>query len=347
MEGVNRRVIMEFIGALALIIILGLVVAWFLGEGMMDCMGDEECMEAREELQRLVNDVNQACQESDIDEVTNEELDHYDFGATHALAIGHTSEGVIPDPTSIRQNEFVITNYDTDDLGLSDVDDFASADFGELVDWKVRITADQCDEIQQCFTNEELYVERWNCEEGPFTSWIFPVLGGSSGEIRYSSFHRDGSPLVKLRYIGDNSPERWVRDALDSIRESLAGFIDDLSDVSISDFPGLSSLSDFIGGGDDDGDDDTYQDRREDAEGVPQDEEDPDGQCTGTPDVSCLDIDDGDTCEALGCRFQRGECFNGDAPEEDSCEELMGLEDTNEEREELCESIDGCDWEDG
>ncbi len=237
MQGINRRVLMEFVGAMALILILGLIIVHFLGP--FGCFMNEECMEAREELRRFVNDVDKACQDASVEQVAGETLEEYDFGASHVLAIGATSDGLLPDPRSISKNEFILIKFNEDRVDKM-VEDLASFDGSddpltiagdeEVVDWMVSETASSCNKAEQCQVRDAMHVKEWTCGEGPFSSWLFPIMGGSEGEVRITTYDPDAGPRVKLRYIGDNSIEGKARDAWGNIKEAVEDRIDNTKD---------------------------------------------------------------------------------------------------------------------
>ncbi len=161
-EGVNRRVIMEFIGALALIIIFALVIAHFLGT-FVGCWADEDCMQCREEVNRLADSVDEVCQQSTM-ELTDEAEElpggEYDFSCADFLHIspdGEFTVGSLRSPGDIME--------DLGDAVLSLFRALFSLDPTEFTrEWSVSQTADTCERTDLCVTGEDVE----NCGDGRF-----------------------------------------------------------------------------------------------------------------------------------------------------------------------------------
>lgn len=171
LENVNRTVLIEFAGVVTFIVIFSLVVAHFLGLSL-GCFGNTECMEAREELRRFVNDVNQACEDSTLSPVSEPtELGTYDFGASSAVGLKH--------PNIFRAAKL----KDTGDFvgGLADyvggnVNNLLRGDWRQLFEdgtpslqfrehtreWTVEMEAENCDQARLCV----LFQGAENCHTG-------------------------------------------------------------------------------------------------------------------------------------------------------------------------------------
>ncbi len=154
-----QAVTMEVIGAIALIILLSMLFIYFFGSEP-ECFGNTACMEARDELQHLVDDVNTVCQQSDITEgngftVLNEE--GYDFSNADRLAVSTGSA-----PGDWYTNTFTL----------------------EVADFQIQETADECSQAKFCQEIASIDVcDAWYVE-GLSESTVFSYnLGDNPGAI--------------------------------------------------------------------------------------------------------------------------------------------------------------------
>lgn len=94
MKGVGK----EIIGAIAFIFLVSLLFVHVFGAGIAElgCYVRQDCKEVGGELERFVNDVNEACQRGDLagDEFRTLNDEAYDFSDVDTLKV---SEGPMPD----------------------------------------------------------------------------------------------------------------------------------------------------------------------------------------------------------------------------------------------------------
>lgn len=221
MEQVNTRVIIEFVGGLSVIVLLALIIAHFLGSGF-GCFMDEECVKAREELKRLVSDVNKACQESDLNpQEQGAVLGEYDFGASHELDV-------------VDGNTFWLINYkNIEEMDLS-AESLMGKSLGkkksQAIDWQIQMTAEKCDGTFRCGMLRSAKDCQDNIgkiagdiaggKQGQY--WLFPIEGDSNGTFRYTTPDTDNT-IINLKWVASGMEGKSPDEVLGDVWDDLTG----------------------------------------------------------------------------------------------------------------------------